>query len=177
MLSDDLEKRSAYANFLFEIQLGNREFYYTDCPFDLEFEGQVYSHLNIVKKIDNSKETSKLDNKGIKLTLVGLDEVITKRFIDSDVLGSEITVLIAFREGGRITSTYVYSTGYIDKAKFKSSDKSTDLIIETASKFKNIKSKASSRTNNSEQQSRYPNDNFFKYAAQTDMEVNWSKDK
>ncbi|MCH7424986.1 hypothetical protein [Shewanella sp. MM_2022_3] len=177
MLIDDLEKRTVSANFLFEMRLGDHEYYYTDCPFNLELEGQVYSHLNIVKKLDNSKETSKLDSKGIKLTLVGLDDVILKRFIDTDVLGGEITVLIAFREGGRITSTYVYSSGYIDKAKLKSSDKSTDLIIETSSKFRDIKSKASSRTNQSEQLSRYPNDNFYKYAAQTDMDVNWGKDK
>lgn len=175
IVKTEFDSKSVTINFLFEIQLGTADYYYTDCPFDLEMDGQVYSHLNIVSKIDNVKESSKLEAKGIKLTLVGLDSVIVDRFIKSDVLGSKITVYLAFRNGNKITQTYTYSTGYIESSKLKSDDKKVDLVIETASKYKNIKNKASSRTNQSEQTARYPNDNFFKYAAKTEMEINWAK--
>ncbi|WP_445774227.1 hypothetical protein [Shewanella sp.] len=174
-LSNDLDKTSLMVNFLFEIHIQDQSFYYTDCPFDLVYEEQRYSCSNIVKKFDNVKESAKLDSKGIKIVLVGLDETIRNLFISTNALGSQIKLIAAFREGNRITSTYNYFDGVVKSAKFKSA-KNSDLTITTSTRT-NLDFKASSRTNNSEQTARFPNDNFYKYSTMTEMEVKWQEKK
>jgi hypothetical protein len=170
-LSNDLEKNTLEVNFLFEIHIQEQSFYYTDCPFDLVVDEQRYSSLNIIKKFDNVKESAKLDSKGVKLVLVGLDETIRNLFVSTDALNSQIKIITAFRQGNKVTSIYNYFNGYVKTAKFTSAKKS-DLTITTSTQL-NLDFKASSRTNHSEQTSRYPNDNFYKYSTMTDMEVSW----
>ena len=168
---------------LVKIGLAAGDVLYTDCPYDITYNGDTYEAQGDFLGVSESQEKSELQITTINLVISALDIDNVRDFAFSGVVNKEVEIRKAFVDpitGDIIGDSagdqaIIIFKGKISGYSTTNDDAQATIQLEIASQFINFDRKNGRRTNLSNFQIEHPTDFGMEYSHETVKDVRWGK--
>lgn len=171
---------------------GGTDLYYTDAPFDIDYDGDTYEAQGKLIGISESQEVAELQITNITLTLTALDLTLVQTIATSAQINQDVLIYRAFlnpttneligdSSGDQVVPIF---KGKINSYTIKDSDDTATISLDIKSQFSNFTKSTGRRTNVTSLQnltslqpsvSSIPNDFGFEYSHETLRDLRWGK--
>lgn len=157
--------------------------YYTDCPFDIDLNGQTYTAQGNFLGISEATETGTLQVTNISITISALDIDEVRDLGRSEQINQTVTIRKAFLnqpdldlvgDSAGDTSILVFK-GKINGYRIDDAKDTATLTLEVNSQFANFRKKTGRRTNLSNFQKEHTTDFGMEYSHETLQDIKWGK--
>jgi hypothetical protein len=156
---------------------------YTDGPFDITYNGDIYEAQGNFLGISETNEVSELQITNISLTLNGLDLTSVQTLCVTTQINQLVTIRKVFLDPqdnsliGDSTGdkAVVIFRGKISGYKTINSTDSATITLDVNSLFTNFNRMAGRRTNQASLQQEHPNDYGFQYSHESIRDIKWGK--
>jgi hypothetical protein len=142
---------------------------------DITFDGDTYTGIGKLGGIGNMEENSDLSRTPITLSLSGLPNDLVSILLGEQYQGRLATVFIGYLDLSLrtlVADPVILYRGDIDTADF-AIDQTFTVTLSIESRFAMWETPVIRRYNNSDQQSRYPNDNGLEFIDQAASKTVW----
>ena len=162
---------------------GGSTIYYTDGPFDITYNGNIYEAQGNFLGISETNEVSELQITNISLTLNGLDLTSVQTLCKSTQINQLVTVRKVFLDPndnsliGDSTGDMAVTIfrGKIAGYKTVNATDTATITLDVNSLFTNFNRMSGRRTNQSSLQTEHPNDYGFQYSHESIRDIKWGK--
>lgn len=150
----------------------------SNAPFDVVFNGNVYTAAGDALKIESTEDTSEVSKTGVSVTLSGLNVNFQNEISNGGFVRAPIDIIKAdVPDGSNVVATYAYyHRGYCDTPLMEVDYDSNTLTIgvETSNIFVDLDKEPSLlKCNMASHSSRHVGDKFFEFTADVDLEEIW----
>lgn len=163
---------------------GGTDLHYTDCPFNIDYNGTTYTAQGKFLGISEASETADLQITNINLILSALDLTTVQTLGKSNQINQEVTVRRAFLDptdnsligdsaGDQAITIFQGSVGGY---RIKDEQNTATLNIEVSSQFTNFDKVSGRRTNQGSLQKEFATDFGFEYSHESLKDIKWGKD-
>jgi|DEB19_MinimDraft_3_1074340.scaffolds.fasta_scaffold00464_9 hypothetical protein len=146
---------------------------------DIIFDGSTYTGVGQLGTIEGIEESAELSRSSVRVTLSGIEPALVSLVLGEHYQGRLATIYAGFLG---LTTRLLLGTpallfrGKVDIAPLRVSSDSATITLTIENEFADWDKPRIRRYNDADQKSRYPNDNFFKFAEQSaDKQLIWGK--
>jgi hypothetical protein len=162
---------------------GSTNKFYTDAPFDIDYDGDTYEAQGNFLGVSETSETANLQITSINLILSALDIAVVLDLCDSNQINQPVTIRKAFLDptdysligdsaGDR---AIVIFKGKITSYRIENAEQTATINLEVTSQFANFNRTTGRRTNQGSLQREHATDFGFQYAHEPIQDIKWGK--
>lgn len=155
-------------------------YYYTQAPWDLTVQGDVYKAAGGLLKMSEYTDNASFSIDKISIGLAGIvdmqgDVSVLETIQTLDYIDKPVMIYRVFMENNAPAHTIVLFKGYIDNisATYNSQGDTTQAEIDISSHWTDFDRVSTRYTNSKSQQEFFPTDLGFDYAVDVQKEVVW----
>lgn len=155
--------------------------YITNAPINFNHAGHTFVSLGNFLGFSNIEETSKFQVSNITISLSGIpaydsnDQSFISQFLEHDYVDRRVTIYRAFFSNDQFVDAIIIFSGRMDNPVINDQPgQDTVMSVETVNNWVDYERRGGRHTNDTEHQSFYAGDAFFKYAADTIKDIKWA---
>ena len=162
---------------------GGSDLFYTDCPYDIDYDGDTYEAQGDFLGIGATSEKHDLQITNIQLQISALDVNNVVTLANSNQINQDVKVYKSFLDpltGGVIGDSagdqaLLIFEGRISGYAIENAQDTANIQIEVASQFVNFERKNTRKTNDANFRREHPQDRSMEYSHETLNDVRWGK--
>lgn len=156
---------------------------YTDGPFDITYNGNIYEAQGNFMGISETNEVSELQITNISITINGLDLSNVQTFCTSNQINQLVTIRRVFLDPNDYSligdstgdKAVIIFKGKIAGYKTTNATDTATIVLDVNSLFTNFSRMTGRRTNQASLQQEHPNDFGFEYSHESIRDIKWGK--
>lgn len=162
---------------------GGTDLHYTDCPFDISYNGTSYEAQGNFLGISETSETADLQITSINLVISALDVSNVTTLATSNQINQDVSIYRAFLDltdnsligDSAGDQAILLFKGKISGYRIQDANDTATITLEVTSQFANFNRKTGRRTNQGSIQREHPTDNSMEYSHETTQDIKWGK--
>ena len=171
-----LENQSQIKVGLVEINTASSTVYYTDAPFDIDYNSNTYQAQGNWLSVGDIEENNDLVITKCFLSISGLLSANITTFANSSIINKSVVLYTAFLDptNNSIVGTPVITfKGKITGYTVSNAATTATIELEVSSLFANFEKVTGRRTNTASFQREHPNDNGMAFSHTTTQDIQW----
>ena len=164
--------------FRAEITTPSSTVYYTDAPFDVDFNSNTYEAQADFLAVSNVEENAELIITGLTLSISGLKTANIQTFATSGIINKEVIMRSAYldpTDNSIIDTPIIMFKGKISGYGVEDARDTCTIALNVSSTFANFDKVNGRRTNQDSFHREHPQDDGMEYSYRMLEEIKWGK--
>ena len=159
---------------LLEIELDGATYYFTNGPWDADYNGNTYLALGNFLGFSDIQENTQMQIAEVTITLTGLRQEDFGYFVNENFIDRTVRIFRQlWNDTDGVVGTFKIFEGRLKNAACEDDGEQLTIGGTAANQFVDFERTAGRRTNDDEQQFYYTGDRFFQYAKEVLKEIKW----
>jgi len=152
--------------------------YFTDCFFDVAYDGNTYTAQGSFLGIGTAEESTEVIVGKTQISLSALETANITTYATSSIINKSVIIRLAFlspTDYSIIGDPVIVFKGKIQSYAVNDAKKTSTIVLEVASTFANFEKTNGRLTNQGSLQREHPTDFGFEFSDQTVSDIPWGR--
>ena len=163
---------------LIEIATTGSTIYYTDAPFDVDYDGNTYQAQGNFLGVSNVEENAELIITNCQLVISALETANITTYATSGMINKQVTVRSAYldpTDNSIVDTPIITFKGKVTGYTVSDADATATISLEIASTFANFEKTTGRYTNEGSFQREHPTDRGMEFAHESLQDLKWGR--